>query len=308
MSGAMIETWRGCVNSWECDENGHMNVRFYVAKWQEGLAFLAQALSLPGAFSPRAAATLLPRDQHIRFLAEAHAGAALSLHGGVIETGEDWVNLYQEMRHMDGRIAAAFTTRVAHVGARDARPFRWPQRMAPLAASLQCTPPKEGQPRSIDFAKKPTGIASIEAADRLGALRVGAFVVAPQHLDAFGRLTTEWVIGRLSDAAPNLFSAWRQIAAKGLGKRIGGAVLEYRLVYQAWPKAGDLIEVRSGLVGFEGKTQRVVHWLLDPVSGAAWASAEVVAVSFDLDTRKAIEPPEDYRAAMAAKIIPGLAI
>jgi acyl-CoA thioester hydrolase len=30
------ETYRGAVFPWECDANGHMNVRFYVAKFDEG--------------------------------------------------------------------------------------------------------------------------------------------------------------------------------------------------------------------------------------------------------------------------------
>ena len=34
----MIELYRGSINTWECDEMGHMNVRFYVARMMEGLA------------------------------------------------------------------------------------------------------------------------------------------------------------------------------------------------------------------------------------------------------------------------------
>ena len=42
MAGA-IETYRGTVFPWECDANGHMNVRFYVAKFDEGTwQFMAQ--------------------------------------------------------------------------------------------------------------------------------------------------------------------------------------------------------------------------------------------------------------------------
>lgn len=38
-----IETYRGTVFPWECDPNGHMNVRFYVAKFDEGTwQFMAQ--------------------------------------------------------------------------------------------------------------------------------------------------------------------------------------------------------------------------------------------------------------------------
>ena len=32
-----VEVWRGGVNTWECDEMGHLNVRFYVARAMEGL-------------------------------------------------------------------------------------------------------------------------------------------------------------------------------------------------------------------------------------------------------------------------------
>jgi hypothetical protein len=42
----------------------------------------------------------------------------------------------------------------------------------------------------------------------------------------------------------------------------------------------------------------------DPVSGAAWASLEVVALTFDTLTRKALEPPPETRAAMQARAIP----
>ena len=39
---AMIEVLRSGVNTWECDQMGHMNVRFYVAKMMEGLAELGR--------------------------------------------------------------------------------------------------------------------------------------------------------------------------------------------------------------------------------------------------------------------------
>lgn len=38
-----IETYRGTVFPWECDANGHLNVRFYVGKFDEGTwQFMAQ--------------------------------------------------------------------------------------------------------------------------------------------------------------------------------------------------------------------------------------------------------------------------
>ena len=48
--GEMIEVARSAVQTWECDQMGHMNVQFYVAKAEEGMTALAAALGL----SPRA--------------------------------------------------------------------------------------------------------------------------------------------------------------------------------------------------------------------------------------------------------------
>ena len=44
------EIWVGGVNTWECDEMGHLNVRHWVAKSMEALAGLAAALGMPDAF------------------------------------------------------------------------------------------------------------------------------------------------------------------------------------------------------------------------------------------------------------------
>ena len=59
--------WRGNANTWECDELGHLNVRFYMAKAQEALAGLADQLGMHHAFAPDATATLIPRDVTLRF-------------------------------------------------------------------------------------------------------------------------------------------------------------------------------------------------------------------------------------------------
>jgi len=55
------------------------------------------------------------------------------------------------------------------------------------------------------------------------------------------------------------------------------------------------------------KANRLVHWILDPVSGAAWASVEAIAISFDLITRKSYAAPEAMRQALQKIAIPQMA-
>ncbi len=123
-----VEIWRGGVNTWDCDEMGHMNVRHYVVRAQEGLIGMAAELGLPHAFSPHANATLLVKEQHIRFLREAHAGAPLYMLGGVIEMSACEARILQLLIHpASGELAATFQTTVVHATPRDGQPFPWPK-------------------------------------------------------------------------------------------------------------------------------------------------------------------------------------
>ena len=38
-----LDTFRGSVNTWECDEVGHMNVQFYVARASDAAFYLRHA-------------------------------------------------------------------------------------------------------------------------------------------------------------------------------------------------------------------------------------------------------------------------
>jgi acyl-CoA thioester hydrolase len=308
-----LALYLGSVNAWECDEMGHMNVRFYVQRAMEGAGLFAAALGMPKAFSAKSAGTLQPVTQHIRFLKEARPGAPLSMRGGVLGSDETTIDTFMEMRHGDGAPAAAITTRFAHVDAHTERAFPWKRDTLVRAEAYACVAPAHGLPRSID-ATRAGGEASASIADALAMPVVGRGMVRMEELDVHGRFRPEMHIARVSDSVPNLLSAWRAEAAQAVSNdegevRVpGAAVLEYRLIYRHWPQAGDLLEMRSALAEVTEKTHRLVHWILDPVSGKAWATAEAVAVTFDLKTRKTIVAPPAHRARLQAQIIAGLTI
>ena len=311
MSQTGVEIWRGGVNTWECDEMGHMNVRFYVTRAMEGLAGLAALLGLPQAFAPNAGATLLVRDQHIRFLRECHAGAALHMTGGVIEMTEDEARFLQLLIHSQtGEIAATYQTTVAHVTSHEGRAFPWSKRTLELAKTLNVEVPKEAQARSVTLDPVESR-ASLARAEELGLVRIALGAIGLTDIDIFGRMRVEQFIGRVSDGIPSLVGAFRNaVAEKAVEKpkRVGGAVLEYRLAFLDWPRSGDRVEIRSGMAGVDSKTQRLVHWMLDPETGKAWGAAEAIAVTFDLEKRKIVPISEDARADLAAHITAGLTL
>ena len=108
----MIPLWKGNVNAWDCDEMGHANVRIYAEKAVEGFGSFAAAIAMPHAFRAGSPSTLIPVDQHIRYIREATSGVPLTMTGCVLSWDENSVVLYQDIRHFDGRPAAAFRTRL----------------------------------------------------------------------------------------------------------------------------------------------------------------------------------------------------
>jgi acyl-CoA thioester hydrolase len=306
-----IEIWSGGVNTWECDEMGHMNVRFWAAKANEALAGLAAHLGMPRAFAADAGATLIVREQHIRFLREAKAGGALTATGGVVEMGETDARLLVVMRHPSGEPAASFQMVVAHVTTADLRPFPWPDRIRAKAKATTVEIPAFAAARSIDLSPVATSTASLARARALGLKRIGLGTVQAQELDAFGRMRGEMYLGRVSDGVGRLFGDTRPGPAPVEGdapRRIGGAVLEYRVLHLDWPRAGDHVELLSGFGDCNARTRRAFHWMVDPIGGKAWGSAEAVVISFDLDARKVVDITPEAQAAFMAQAIPGLAL
>lgn len=299
----MHEYWRGGVEAWECDEMGHMNVRFWSRRAMDALAWLERQLELP------AGLRLVMRDQHIKFLKEAAAGTPLYAVGGVVEVLADGLRVYLEIRHSrDDSVGATFINELACVRRDSLEPQTLPAAVGAAAHRQTVQLPDHAQPRSVPL-DRPLRTGSLAQARSAGFRRVGLSMVRAADLDGEGLFQAEGFIGRVSEAVPTLMAGWREEAAAeasaidGVERRAGAAVLEYRLSFLAWPTAGDSIEVQSGVLAVADKTMTLNHWLLDPVSGAPWCMAEAVAITFDLNARKAIATPPKARAALEAMMV-----
>jgi acyl-CoA thioester hydrolase len=308
VSQSGIEIWRGGVTPWQCDEMGHMNVRFYLAIATEGLVGLAAALGMPRAFSPGASSTLLVREHHVRFLKEARAGAGLMMTGGVLSIGETDATLLQILFHASGEPAAALTVRVSHVTPRELKPFPWAKATRRLAEGLMIEAPDFAKPRGIADTPVSTR-ASLAAADALDLPVASSGAVGPADCDVYGRMLPEQVLARIYASVGHVLrrsQAAALAAMPELKDRLGGAAVEYRALYHAWPRAGDRLQMRSGYRALTPKSRSMVHWLLDPTLGRPWATAEVVSLFLDLKERKALVMPDEVFKVMAADRVEGL--
>lgn len=295
------EIWRGGVTPWQCDEMGHMNVQFYLAIASQGLAGLAAMLGMPHAFTVGASSTLMLREHHVRFLKEARPGAGLVMTGGLLDIAETEATLLQLLFHVTGEPAAAITAKVEHVTPRDLRPFPWTRSTRERVDALRIEAPEFARPRSISTQPVET-MASRKQAEAMGLPVVAGGAIMPVDCDVFGRMLPEQMLNRVYASVGHVIRPSHEAllrAQPDLDGRLGGAAVEYRAVYHAWPRAGDRVELRSAHRELTAKARRVVHWLLDPTTGRPWASGEVVSLFLDLKARRSLTLSPEALEAMA---------
>ena len=304
------EIWRGGVTPWQCDEMGHMNVQFYLAIASQGLAGLAAMLGMPHAFTAGASSTLLVREHHVRFLKEARPGAGLVMTGGLLDITETEATLLQMLFHVTGEPAAAITAKVVHVTPRDLRPFPWTRATRERVDAMRIEAPEFAKPRSVSL-EPVTTMASLKQAEAMGLPVVSGGAIMPVDCDVFGRMLPEQLLNRLYASVGHMIRPSHEAllaAQPELAGRLGGAAVEYRAVYHAWPRAGDRVEMRSAHRELTAKARRVVHWLLDPTSGRPWASAEMVSLFLDLKARRSLTLPDHGLKAMGIEPMPELGL
>lgn len=302
----MMEIGLGSVQSWECDVMGHLNVQHYVARAGDSLAALALALGLGPRRRRALDAELVVTDHHIRFLRELRPGAPFTLVGGVLGVEGDRLRLYEEMRNtLSGEVVASFVAEVALVDAELRRPLPLPAEVAECARSLQMSLPEHAAPRGLVLLP-PRPLPSWEEADRLGLVLTQQGAVSAGECDRHGYMLTRAFIGRVADAVPNMIAKTRGVDRSAEGA--GGAALEYRFVYHATPREGDVLALRSGIKSIGAKTFVWAHWLFDRETGVAVATAEAVAVAFDLATRKSVAIDDRMRRSLERHLVPEMSV
>jgi len=303
---AAIETFRAVVNTWECDEMGHMNVRFYVARAMDGVGSLALALGLGPRLLRASELKLVPREQHLRFHRELHPGHAVVMRGGVVRADAHELEVYQELRRAEGgTLCASITTRLT-LCTSDGALQSLDERVLQSARALTVAVPEHGLPRGL-LLGEPSPAMSLDDAFKLGLHGVYRGQVREEDCDRGGVMRIEAFMGRISDGVPHFFQSLGGLT-RDPSQGLGGAALEYRLIYRAFPRAGDIIEIRSGLRAQRGKTTEFCNFLFDAESGACIMSSDAVAVMFDMRLRKAIAPPAEVVERLASQAIPGLKV
>jgi acyl-CoA thioester hydrolase len=91
-------TYRGTVYPWQCDHMGHMNVMWYVGKFDEASWQLLSTLGLTASRFRRDGIRVAAVDQHIEYKRELHAGDVVTVRSAVLAVTEKSIRIAHEMR------------------------------------------------------------------------------------------------------------------------------------------------------------------------------------------------------------------
>ena len=122
----MLETYRGAVFPWHCDHMGHMNVMWYVGKFDEATWNLLAEIGVTGDYLRRERRAMAAVQQNITYRRELLVGDTLAVRSGFLEVRERVIRFVHEMRHaVNGEVAAVCVLTAVHMDseARKAAPL-----------------------------------------------------------------------------------------------------------------------------------------------------------------------------------------
>ena len=140
-----ILTYRGTVYPWHCDHVGHMNVMWYVGKFDEATWQLFNAIGLTPSYLRSAKRGMAAVDQQISYIRELHAGAVVSVRTTISKVSEKSLVFIHEMSNDEnGELAARTVLKAVHLDTETRKSCALPAAVLAAAAAL-VSPAVEGQ-------------------------------------------------------------------------------------------------------------------------------------------------------------------
>ena len=133
----LLETYRGTVYPWHCDHMGHMNVMWYVGKFDEATWQFFNMLDLSPSCLRAAKRGMAAVDQHISYLQELHAGDIVTIRTTLLEIKEKSIRFVHEMAHDEtDEVVARTTLKAVHLDTEARKSCAFTEEVSAKAVSI----------------------------------------------------------------------------------------------------------------------------------------------------------------------------
>ena len=135
----LIETYRGAVYPWHCDHMGHMNVMWYVGKFDEATWNLFAQLGITSAFLRDNARAMAAVQQNITYKRELLSGDVVEVRSGMLEIRDKVAKFVHEMRDAQtGEVSAVCVLTTVHMDSNARKSTAFPADIIARARALLC--------------------------------------------------------------------------------------------------------------------------------------------------------------------------
>jgi acyl-CoA thioester hydrolase len=129
-------TYRGAVYPWHCDHIGHMNVMWYVGKFDEATWNFFLRLGITPAYLRENKRGMAAVDQHIEYKRELRAGDVVTVRTTLLELAGKKVRFRHEMvNEATGEISAVTTLIGVHMDTEARKACAFPAEILDRAAA-----------------------------------------------------------------------------------------------------------------------------------------------------------------------------
>jgi acyl-CoA thioester hydrolase len=130
-------TYRGSVYPSQCDQMGHLNVSFYVAKFDEATWQLLNAIRLTPSRLRAEKIGMAGVEQHIEYKRELYAGDVVSVTSRILEIRDKSIRFEHQMKNDEtGELAARMVIVAVHLDTATRRARAFPSDVRDRAAAM----------------------------------------------------------------------------------------------------------------------------------------------------------------------------
>ena len=132
-----IETYRGAVYPWQCDHIGHMNVMWYVGKFDEASWHMMAALGITPGYMRDEDRGMAGVQQNISYQRELFAGSIIVIRSHLVSVGERKISWVHEMRDAENdEVCAVCELTAVHIDRATRRTVPFPDGIRASAKRL----------------------------------------------------------------------------------------------------------------------------------------------------------------------------
>ncbi len=136
----LVETYRGAVYPWHCDHMGHMNVMWYVGKFDEATWNLFASLGVTASLLRDKQRAMAAVQQNITYRRELVAGDVVAVRSGLVEIRDKVVKFVHEMRNaQSGEVAAVCAITAVHLDGRARKSTAFPPEILARGRERLCS-------------------------------------------------------------------------------------------------------------------------------------------------------------------------